>query len=255
MANTPVAILDDTLTDIADAIRGKNGSSDTYKPSEMADAIDNIPSGGGGDNNWADVISGQTNDLYDNDLTGVRQYAFMVEENGIAYITSMSFPAVTTIGKRAFVCQEALTTVNFPSVETLNDYAFAGCSALTEVVLPSVHGGSTTTITNVFQGCTAVRKIDLGNNTTTMNKLGTSFFKNCSSLEALVLRSKSMVSISATSIFSGSGVAYGDAYIYVPSNLVNTYKNNSYWSNYSNQIRAIESYSTDGTVNGDIIVT
>lgn len=49
MANTPVVVLDDTLTDIADAIRGKNGSSDTYKPSEMADAIDNIPSGGGGD--------------------------------------------------------------------------------------------------------------------------------------------------------------------------------------------------------------
>lgn len=33
---------------IADAIRGKNGSSDTYKVSEMADAIDDIPTGGGG---------------------------------------------------------------------------------------------------------------------------------------------------------------------------------------------------------------
>lgn len=32
---------------IADAIRGKNGSSDTYKVSEMADAIDDIPTGGG----------------------------------------------------------------------------------------------------------------------------------------------------------------------------------------------------------------
>ena len=33
---------------IADAIRGKNGSSDTYTPSQMANAILNIPSGGGG---------------------------------------------------------------------------------------------------------------------------------------------------------------------------------------------------------------
>lgn len=32
---------------IADAIRAKNGSSDTYKVSEMADAIDDIPTGGG----------------------------------------------------------------------------------------------------------------------------------------------------------------------------------------------------------------
>lgn len=37
------------IQDIADAIRGKNGSSDTYKVSEMADAIDDIPTGGGGD--------------------------------------------------------------------------------------------------------------------------------------------------------------------------------------------------------------
>lgn len=33
---------------IADAIRGKNGSSNTYTVSQMASAIDGIPSGGGG---------------------------------------------------------------------------------------------------------------------------------------------------------------------------------------------------------------
>lgn len=38
------AFIDDThLTDIADAIRGKLGVATTYKPSEMADAIANIP--------------------------------------------------------------------------------------------------------------------------------------------------------------------------------------------------------------------
>ena len=40
------AIIDEQyLTDIADAIRAKNGSADTYTPSEMATAIDNLPSG------------------------------------------------------------------------------------------------------------------------------------------------------------------------------------------------------------------
>ena len=41
-----VAITDTYLTNIANAIRGKSGSSDTYTPSEMASAITNIPSGG-----------------------------------------------------------------------------------------------------------------------------------------------------------------------------------------------------------------
>lgn len=46
MANV---IIDDTnLTNIANAIRGKNGTQTTYLPSEMATAITNIPSGGGG---------------------------------------------------------------------------------------------------------------------------------------------------------------------------------------------------------------
>lgn len=37
---------DSDIQDIADAIRSKNGSSDTYKVSQMATAISNIPSGG-----------------------------------------------------------------------------------------------------------------------------------------------------------------------------------------------------------------
>lgn len=40
-------ITDSVLEDIADAIRAKNGSQDTYTPVEMATAITNIPSGGG----------------------------------------------------------------------------------------------------------------------------------------------------------------------------------------------------------------
>lgn len=40
------AIIDEqSLTDIADAIRTKNGSADTYTPSEMATAITDLPSG------------------------------------------------------------------------------------------------------------------------------------------------------------------------------------------------------------------
>ena len=42
-----VAITEQYLTDIADAIRTKTGSQDSYKPSEMADAISRISGGGG----------------------------------------------------------------------------------------------------------------------------------------------------------------------------------------------------------------
>ena len=45
-----VLVNDSSLTDIADAIRTKKGNTDKYLPSEMADAILSIKSGGGGEN-------------------------------------------------------------------------------------------------------------------------------------------------------------------------------------------------------------
>lgn len=48
---------DTDIQNIANAIRTKNGSSDTYKVSEMASAIQNIPSGGGGALSLIDTIT------------------------------------------------------------------------------------------------------------------------------------------------------------------------------------------------------
>lgn len=53
-----VAVTETYLTNIANAIRGKNGSSDTYTPAEMATAITNIPSGGESKN--IQVVQGTT---------------------------------------------------------------------------------------------------------------------------------------------------------------------------------------------------
>ena len=60
-----VLVNESSLTGIADAIRGKNGSTDTYKPSEMAAAITAIEGGGGGSGpeipDSAFVLSGSVN--------------------------------------------------------------------------------------------------------------------------------------------------------------------------------------------------
>lgn len=58
-----VLVNESSLTGIANAIRGKNGSTTTYKPSEMAAAITAIESGGGGPEipDSAFVLSGNMN--------------------------------------------------------------------------------------------------------------------------------------------------------------------------------------------------
>lgn len=52
-----VLISESILTAIADAIREKLSTTDTYKPSEMAEAVESI-SGGGGADNMYDYMNG-----------------------------------------------------------------------------------------------------------------------------------------------------------------------------------------------------
>ena len=51
-----VTIDDSYFTDIANAIRGKNGSTDTYKPNEMAAAISALSGGGGNITQWGKMF-------------------------------------------------------------------------------------------------------------------------------------------------------------------------------------------------------
>lgn len=53
-----VLISESILTAIAEAIREKLSTTDTYKPSEMADAVESISGGGGGADNMYDYMNG-----------------------------------------------------------------------------------------------------------------------------------------------------------------------------------------------------
>ena len=63
-----VLVNETSLTAIADAIREKNGATDTYKPSEMAAAIGAIPTGGGGAEGIPEsiVFSGDCSGIFQN---------------------------------------------------------------------------------------------------------------------------------------------------------------------------------------------
>ena len=62
MAN--VLVNEQSLSDIAAAIREKNGEETTYKPGEMAAAISNLPTGGGGNLQYV-VLTPATTTTFD----------------------------------------------------------------------------------------------------------------------------------------------------------------------------------------------
>lgn len=91
-----------SVQNIANAIRTKNGLSTTYKIAEMAQAILDIPTGGGGTNYLPTVCNdASTYSLPSGALTGVtniRSYMFYG-----AKVSTIAFPSgLTTIGESAF---------------------------------------------------------------------------------------------------------------------------------------------------------
>ena len=199
MANTPVVVLDDTLTDIANAIRGKNGSSDTYRPGQMADAIDNIPAGTLGiprevsqtgvyrppEQNFTFSLPSNATDVSSSALNAAFQ--------GCTGLTSVDFSSLTTVSgsnafSYAFYGCTSLTSVDLSSLATVSgsnafSYAFYICTSLTSVSFPALTTSSFGTATNQFdnmlsgvRGCTvhfpASIQSTIGNWTSVQNGFG-----------------------------------------------------------------------------------
>lgn len=252
-----VYTLEENYEDIADAIREKLGVQTTYKPGEMAAAISSIGGGGATDNNWAEIMRHESTTLFDNTITRIYNYGLRTN-NADSYITSIELPQVTEIGRSAFEGQAKAKSISLPLLADLKStYEFYLCAKLESITLPALsHTESAyNTLGYTFRGCSAIKKIDLGNNSTIFNQRFNQYcFNSCTNLKALILRWNNVVINSASNNLMSSGIASGIGYIYVPSSLVSSYQAASYWSTYASRIRAIEDYSDDGTVNGNIIV-
>lgn len=78
-------------SDIADAIRAKLGVQTTYLPSEMPDAIDAIPTGGGSDLGTKTITENGTYNASDDSLDGYSSVTVTVSGGGGAAITPHAF--------------------------------------------------------------------------------------------------------------------------------------------------------------------
>lgn len=193
MANTPVVVLDDTLTNIANAIRGKNGSSDKYKPGQMADAIDNISAGGTGIPR--DVIDGVykipevTSFSLPSNATNVGPNALAYAFHSCQSLTSVDLSSLTKVSGEdafyeAFYNCTALTSVDLSSLTTLSGrnalaYAFDVCTALTSVdfsSLTTVSGYHA--LSNTFSRCNSLTSLSFPALTVSGLQYGSSQFDN-----------------------------------------------------------------------------
>lgn len=240
-------ILDDTnLKAIADAIRAKNNTEDTYKPSEMAEAISEIKTGGG-----VDAYIERT-------ATEITSNAATIGENALSYYRTLetaNFPLATMVDTNGFYYCSGLKTLNLPKVKSIGYNSCNGCSALETVYLPECefidYSG--------FSGCKALEKIDLP----CVTEMGNYVFRYGYILKAVIMRKPSVCTVGSSPfmdcyhILGTVNETYNpdgakDGYIYVPSAVIDAYKSNVTWGNYASQFRALENYTVDGTTTGEL---
>ena len=177
MANTPVVVLDDTMTSIANAIRSKTGGSATMTPGQMPAQIASIPSGGGvGIPRGVDAngVYGMPTQSFTFSLpsnaTDVADYVFNNAFYGCTGLTSADLSSLTAASgisalNSAFNGCTNLTSVDLSSLSTVSEVnafsdAFSGCTSLTSVDLSSlsvINGDGAFNYT--FRGCRGLTSV------------------------------------------------------------------------------------------------
>jgi hypothetical protein len=151
-------------------------------------------------------------------------------------LTTVDLPSVVSAVEEAFRGCTALVDVNFPELGGVSKNMFGDCSALTKLVFPK----ATSVGGNAFGGCKSLTLVDLYVATT----IGQFAFYASGAVKALILRSNTICEI------PNNINMFASMYVYVPSALLEEYKNYTNWSNYADKFRALEDYTVDGTVTG-----
>lgn len=148
-------------------------------------------------------------------------------------VMELDEPEVTAIGAYQFYEFTKLERAIFPAVTTSGVQAFSGCSVLWDTSFPLLEA-----VTERMFRVTNVHRLDAPK----ASSIGALAFSYTNRFTALILRSDTLCTLANTNAFTSTRVADGTGYIYVPAALVEEYKAATNWSNYADQIRAIEDY-------------
>ena len=202
-----------------------------------------------------------------NDCSSLGNYAFYDCNS----LTELSFPSVRSVGSHCFYSCDALRSITLPKATSLSQYSFAACKALETITIPSV-----TSVGSYAFYDTPIQKITFPKLTSTGQymfyyngpheadfeakvTLGSYCMSLAYNMTSIILRSEKMCTMSGATAFDRSPFANGYGWIYVPDNLVDTYKSATNWSTYADMIVPISEYpkAVTGTITDswdDIIV-
>lgn len=203
--------LTDKLTNIADAIREKTGSTDTMNLEGMVNAINAIQTG---ENEIIQFIENKITNFSNEELTAISDYGLAGKSN--------------------------MQSLHIPNVVSVGGYAFEGCETITEIHFEKhITFESEKQPFMALKGATNAVKIEFNDGFTVLMSY---LFYKMTNLKAVIIRGDNVSQLNNANHFSNSSIANGTGYIYVPAVLVDQYKAATNWVTVADQIRAIEDY-------------
>lgn len=175
--------------------------------------------------------------------------------SGDKFLTKCSFPNVVEVGTDCFSRCSKLAEINFPKLKTSYGSSFAETNLKT-VCLPSL----SVVVGDMFNRCYVLEVADF----LVAKQLIAYGFNRCYSLKQVILRAQSVATLANVNCFDYCYHLHGtvdasynpngdkDGYIYVPLALVEQYKVATNWTTFADRFRALESYTVDGTITGEL---
>lgn len=199
------------------------------------------------------LITREISGAYTNDrVTQIGEYAFA----NCTEITDINLPNVINISYNSFRGCTKLKAISLPHCQVAGGSSFYGCTNLEAVSLPSCHTLGTGALGSAFWGCSKLSQVSLPLVTTIMsftfrdtviqkidflsvNNIESSAFIYARQLDTLILRNSNVCVLKNIDAFDSTKIAAGTGYIYVPDNLVDSYKIATNWVTFANQIKPI----------------
>ena len=146
-----MSTLTETFSDIADAIRGKNGSSNTYTPAQMPAAITAIPTGGGGTYQTKTVSPTESSQT-------------VTPDSGYDALSSVSVNAISSTYVGSGIARKSSTDLSASGATVTAPAGYYAAAASKSVASGSATGPSS------LSGSSAT--VSTGTNTLTLTKTG-----------------------------------------------------------------------------------
>lgn len=148
-------------------------------------------------------------------------------------VTEYSNQTLTHLGPYALSGTQ-VTSLHLPALTTISAYSFYNCTTLEDVNFPCL----TEIPANGFREYGGVVRADFS----VLRRIGSNGFYKCTKLETLIIRTDSVCTVVSGTVWTGTPILSGIGFIYVPKNLLESYKIATNWSSLATRFRAIEDY-------------